>query len=346
MNIANLLPIGSSELAPAFFYYKNQPQIYKIYNDGSHYVGTLVDRERWVKKCKKKRKKRYAVVSKRSKLFRALFEESVHSGLRIGKKHIQQFVERIKPRYAEAFPDDEDDLDEYLGEKTEGAMHNFYARVKRFKRKAYINEWNYFVTFTYDGEKELRGGKLQTEDEFRTRLKRCLANLHTRNGWKCMGVFERGEEKERLHYHALAYIPDGEMVGKIEEKRSYSTSSHKWETRQENDFFAERFGVNDMQVLEGTSESLTKSVNYILKYLGKDNERIIYSRGIPTECYKILQETDIASEYLDFCSHFVLYDDVISWKDDVLCEREEEVEKKIPLTIYNIEPSGMQLAFR
>lgn len=344
MNSSQLLPLDDSIISPFPFFDGSKPRTYKIFHDGSHYVGTLVDREKWVKKCRKKRKKGVRIVGKYSKVFSALWGESVHSGIRIGKKHIQEFVDRIKPRYAEAFPDEEDDLDEYLGQKVEGAMHNFYARKKRFKRKGYLNEWNYFITFTYDGKKQLANGKIQTEVEFRERLRKCLSNLHTRYGWKYMGVFERAPETRRLHFHALAYVHDGKMIGKIEEMRSYSRADHEWKTRQENDFFAKRFGVNDMQVVDGEGDSKQRSINYILKYIGKDNERIVYSRGIPTECYKILTGTDIASEYLDFCSHFVLYDDVVSWHDDVLLENRSETEI-IPLTFNEIARSGIQLAF-
>ena len=37
-----------------------------------------------------------------------------------------------------------------------------------------------------------------------------------------MGVFENAPETERLHFHALMYIPDGEMIGNIYEKKDYN----------------------------------------------------------------------------------------------------------------------------
>ena len=40
-------------------------------------------------------------------------------------------------------------LDKYIADKIERKLHNLYARKKRFRRKANLNRWNYFVTFTY-----------------------------------------------------------------------------------------------------------------------------------------------------------------------------------------------------
>ena len=38
-----------------------------------------------------------------------------------------------------------------------------------------------------------------------------------------MGVFEEGFENGTLHFHALLYVPEHEMIGRIEKKREYST---------------------------------------------------------------------------------------------------------------------------
>ena len=60
------------------------------------------------------------------------------------------------------------------------------------------------------------------------------------------------------------------------------------------------------------------SVDYILKYIGKTNERIVYSRGIPTEICLKLTAKDIITELTDdYVQKFILFDDVVNWERDI-----------------------------
>lgn len=63
---------------------------------------------------------------------------------------------------------------------------NLLIRKIRFVRKAYLNRFNYFATFTYDSAKH-------TEHTFKKGLSSALAKLHSRKGWKYMGVWERSK---------------------------------------------------------------------------------------------------------------------------------------------------------
>lgn len=170
------------------------------------------------------------------------------------------------------------------------------------------------ATFTYDDKK-------QSEDTFRAKLRKCLSNLHTRRGWRYMGVFEYAPETGRLHFHGLLYVPNGEMLGKICEKTDYSTKQHKLQTTHENDFFAETFGRNDFCEVTEMELKAGQRINYILKYLEKTGERIVYSRGIPSEVYAKLGSDDIITEFSDFVTKYVLFDNVIDWERDVLQRR-------------------------
>lgn len=58
---------------------------------------------------------------------------------------------------------------------------NEIERRKRLYRKVYLQEWRYFVIFTYDDKK-------LTETEFREKLTNCLRHLASRNKWKYIGV--------------------------------------------------------------------------------------------------------------------------------------------------------------
>ena len=167
------------------------------------------------------------------------------------------------------------------------------------------------MTITYDDKKH-------TEDSFRKKLRKCFSNLHSRRDWKYMGVFERAPETGRLHFHALVYVPEGEMVGSLELRKDYSTSQHKMQETICNTFFEDTFGRNDFEPLSLTDINNGRALEYLTKYLHKTNDKIVYSRGIPSEIYKDdLTENDIATDMLDFVQKFVLFDDAIDYAKDI-----------------------------
>lgn len=202
----------SGDISPFLFFDKSKPRTYKIYSDGSHHVGTLCVRNQIP------RKPTIRIHGEMDEVFDGLFLQAVQSGIKIRTKNVEKFVKYITSLMAEQYAET-DDLKDWLTKKVERAIHNYFVRERRFKRKAYLNRWNYFVTFTYDENKTVRGGGKQTEEEFRRRLRKQLSNLHTRRGWKYMGVFERAPITGRLHFHGIVYVPNGEMVGEITEKK-------------------------------------------------------------------------------------------------------------------------------
>ena len=61
------------------------------------------------------------------------------------------------------------------------------------------------------------------------------------------------------------------------------------------------------------------AINYLLKYLRKTEERVIYSRGIATEIVKRLDNSMFAATMGgDYVSKYVIFDGVIDWKRDIL----------------------------
>ena len=291
------------DYCPFPFFDESQPPAetpyYKIYNDGGHYIAT---------RCVRSQKKPPEHKHKREDidiLFDSLYSAAMQDGLKG-----DEMAAYIKAGILLLFSD-YPALDKYIAEKIERKLHNLYARKKRFRRKANLNRWNYFVTFTYADDK-------QDEYSFRCKLRKCLSNLHTRRGWRYMGVFERAPETGRLHFHGLLYIPDGEMIGTITEKTDYSTAQGKMQTTHENDFFQKTFGRNDFEELNEMELKHGQTLNYLLKYIGKTGERIVYSRGIPTEIYRKLNGDEIITEMQDFCTKYILFDDVISWERDIM----------------------------
>ena len=57
---------------------------------------------------------------------------------------------------------------------------------------------------------------------------------------------------------------------------------------------------------------------YLMKYITKTSEKIVYSSGIAEVIYKELGESDIVGTYLDFVTKYVLWDDVIDWERDIM----------------------------
>ena len=280
---------------------------YKIYHDGSHYIAreSVKGRNRIVN-----RRGRSALIT----LFDILYDETIKSDVATDEEKKRYITDRLINDYCVDIPGVDIFVEENFGRKT----RNVWQREKRFRRKAYLNRWNYFVTFTYDGKKH-------TEETFIKRLRKCLANLHTRRGWRYMGVTERGEESGRFHYHFLMYIPDGQMVGKLYKKRDYSKKRGTVQETICNEFFERKFGRNDFEEIIMNVNG-GNAVEYCLKYMRKTNTRGIYSRGIPTELTKRLDKkydfaaeivNDKVKDYTYYAQKWVLFDGVIDYDRDI-----------------------------
>lgn len=180
----------------------------------------------------------------------------------------------------------------------------FKARINRFRRKALMNEWNYFVTFTYDENKH-------DEISFVTKLKKCLANLYCNRNWRYMGCFERSKSG-RLHFHGLIYVPKGEMIGNLEEIKDYSTEKHRMNATTINDFFLNRFGRNDFKRISTNDLKHDNTINYIVKYISKDEEKVFYSRGIKDTLVVVIHNDDTVIEVQkDGYVYYIFADDLL-----------------------------------
>lgn len=309
MSTAVLTPYDGNDCPFPFF--NNLPETpeipdeawYKIYNDGSHYVATRVIPSQ--KKPPEHAKSNEAL----DILFDSLYYAALKEGLK-DTKCDKPLTAYIKSGFLKVYRNYET-LDESIAARIKRQRNNYQHRAKRFRRKAYINRWNRFVTITYADEKH-------SEESFKKKLRKCLSNLHTRRGWKYMGVFERAPETGRLHFHALMYVPDGEMIGKITEKEDYSTAQGKMQVSHPNSFFEEAFGRNDFEELNDMEMRSGNAVSYLLKYISKTGERIVYSRGIRSEICMKLPAREIATHMFDYVQKFVLFDDTVNWERDIM----------------------------
>ena len=265
----------------------------KIYNDGSHFIALVP--------FSSKKKKPANSVAKATELSKA-FDES-YSRLQSDMTVSEQKA-FVRDSLADKYGNAAGLLDKFIDSKFKAKLQSKKARIKRFERKAFLNRWNYFLTFTYDNKKH-------TQETFEKSLKKCLSNLSTRRGWSFMLQEEYGSKTGRKHYHAFAYIPDGQMVGAITKKRDYSKRLLRGKYRFENDFFT-KFGRNDFQPINDKNKTeFKKVIRYLTKYMTKTDSKTMYSRGIPSEIYRDVTEDEIVCEMVDFVLKYIMYDDVL-----------------------------------
>ena len=275
-------------LSPSYYYDASaRALIYRVKRDvGGHWYGTYMGPNRsGAKKSRtpiektedQARAENYAVQalqasrSRKDKRLRMISEKVYRSLLRDHEKEHDTNLREIADKGAKA------------------VISMFHKRFQRFAQKVCNYDWSYFVTVTYSDE------KWTDEDAFRKSLNKCFSNLATRRGWKVAGRYERGEEGNRLHFHALVLVPQGEMVGKLYTDFSYSTKRHQMEQMQLNDFFVKRYGRTEFRSLVGNLDELIRSARYIAKYMDKDpGEKVRYSRGIATEICLAISETNDA----------------------------------------------------
>lgn len=191
---------------------------------------------------------------------------------------------------------------------------NAIKRKVRLMRKLRLQEWNFFVTFTYSNE-------LHTEETFRKKMSNTLKHLVARNGWKYVGVWERGEDTNRLHFHGIFYIPDGKMIGKLEEAKDYDTRNHRMQTTYQNTHFLKQFGRNDFKDI-ATQDDISEAAKYITKYMEKSGERLVYGGKLPTYfCSDVLDEDVICAFGID--------DRKVLLFDNFTCINEGEILGKV-----------------
>ncbi len=242
----------------------------KVYKEKGSYIGvlphcytTLEGKYSESFKVKKGRNR-----DPRLKLFRAAYRKAEVEGFK--KKEIEEYVKDEFFNSEESIVLDDAEYKALLKKE----INRRHQILKRYRRKV---EWftpNYFVTFTYSDEK-------MTEREFENKLLHTISNFATRHGWRGMGAAERGKKTDRLHYHFMFYIPEGEMVGEL--FTDYHWDGKKREYFTNNTYFNDRFGDADFKAVTVNDKEHGSISNYLVKYIVKDGGHIYYTRHLPTE---------------------------------------------------------------
>lgn len=184
----------------------------------------------------------------------------------------------------------------------ERKQRNLICRRVRMARKANLANFNYFCTFTYDSSKH-------TEETFKKKLKTCFRNFCFRNNWRYMGVWERAPESNRLHFHGLFNIPDNSMPGELKEVSDYDTRSHRMRTTIQSSYFNERFGRSDFEEIDENERRLGHALAYLMKYIEKTGEKIVYSKGLPQYFISDILDEDIVCTIGQEDKKLLLFDD-------------------------------------
>ena len=112
-----------------------------------------------------------------------------------------------------------------------------------------------------------------------------------------MGVWERSPEKKRLHFHGIFYIPEGTLSGEMEEVNSFNFTTRRRRITKQNSFFAKRFGRNDFERIEDRNR-IGDALAYIMKYIEKSGEKIVYSRGLAQYFISDIMEEDLFDDFV------------------------------------------------
>lgn len=271
----------------------------KVYNDGSHYIAIPHT-------TRPKRKNKKKIESKKETELKELADKvfSENKGKRRKEK-----IEILKTEVNEIIKD-EKATKEFVKTYMDKKIRNLIERRKRLVRKINLGQWNYFCTFTYDDKKH-------SEESFMKKLKNCLKKLSYRKGWVYIGVWERSPEKKRLHFHGIFYIPDNAMVGELKEVNDYSFSSHKRQITLQNTYFNERFGRSDFKPIDRREPlAISSATQYLMKYMEKSGERIVYSKNTPTYFISDIMDEDIACVmYSDKGEKLILFDNFSCWDE-------------------------------
>lgn len=214
----------------------------------------------------------------RKELFDELYIKYINFSKRERKKRL---IEDMLPFFSKT-----EYCENYVEVNIQRKVRNLICRRVRMCRKANLANFNYFCTFTYDNKKH-------TEESFKQKLRTCFRHLCERKKWKYMGVWERAAETNRLHFHGLFYIPNENMVGKIIEIKDYSTQFNKMQKTFQNSYFNEHFGRSDFKEIDENERRLGNALAYLMKYIEKTGEKIVYSRNLPQYFISDILEDDI-----------------------------------------------------
>ncbi len=242
----------------------------------------------------------------RKQLFEELYKQTMDLK---PKARTRKIVEEMLPYFKS-----KRQTEKYVEAQFMRKHRNLVCRRVRLSRKVHLQDFNFFCTFTYDNA-------LQTEESFKKGLQSVLRNFSHRKNWKYVGVWERGQGTNRLHFHGLFYVPEGTLPSELVEWQDYNFKTRKMETIHQCLFFLRRFGRNDFDVVD-TPQLLGNAMAYLMKYIGKTGAQMVYSKGLPQYFISDILDDDVVCLTGMEDRKLLLF-------DDFLCIDEGEIMGKV-----------------
>ena len=239
----------------------------------------------------------------KKELFEELYTKYIDLKRKDRKKNI---IEEMLPHFEKR-----EYCESYVQIHMDRKQRNLICRRIRMCRKANLANFNYFCTFTYDD-------KLHTEETFKRKLKCCFSNLSKRKNWKYMGVWERAPKTNRLHFHGLFEIPKDSMPGVLLSVKDYDTKKHKMQVSNQSTYFNEKFGRSDFKEIDEQEKRLGNALAYLMKYIEKSGEKIVYSKGLPQFFISDIMDEDVICTIGQEDKKLLLFDNFNCWDEGVL----------------------------
>ena len=96
----------------------------------------------------------------------------------------------------------------------------------------------------------------------------------------------------------------------------YSTKQHRMQTTYQNTHFLRYFGRNDFKAID--KNDVVQSVRYLLKYIEKSGERLVYGGDLPTYFKSDVMDEDIVCHTGIDDRKALLFDDFNCWDEGCL----------------------------
>ena len=100
------------------------------------------------------------------------------------------------------------------------------------------------------------------------------------------------------------------------EKEDYNFNTHRRQVTIQNTYFNERFGRCDMEPLRDRTE-MGSAMAYIMKYIEKSGEKIVYSRGLPQYFISDILDDDVVCPIGMEDQKLLLFDNFSCFEDGV-----------------------------
>ena len=106
------------------------------------------------------------------------------------------------------------------------------------------------------------------------------------------------------------------MPGMFIQVEDYNFNTKKRQITNQSIYFNERFGRSDFEPID-TQVHMNDATAYLMKYIEKTGEKIVYSKGMPTFFITDIIDDDIITTIGMEDKKFLLFDNFSCWDEGV-----------------------------